>query len=103
MPDTHGLVVRVSKGLGMVAGGIHEGLGAEQHSGDATIFKCQHIVHTARHARASIADRCHYEVTAFGQLVDDGGLGDARIDEFGPVQGLGHAILGSQSRGDVFQ
>ena len=103
MADTHGLVVRVSIGLGMLAGGIHEGFGAEQHGGDAAVFKGQYIVHTARHARASIADRRHHEVTAFGQFVDDGGLGEARIDEFGPMQSLGHAVLGAQARGDVFQ
>jgi hypothetical protein len=103
MPDAHGLIVRIAKRIGVVTGGIHERLSAQEHCWDATIFKGQDVVHTARHARASIADRRYDEVAAFGQLVDDSGLRDARINELGSEQSLCHAVLGTQSRGDVFQ
>jgi hypothetical protein len=103
MSNAHGLVSRVAERFGVVTGGIHEGLGAQEHRWDATIFKGQDVVHTARHARASIADRRNDEVAAFGQLIDDGGLRDARINELGSEQSLCHAVLGTQSPGDVFQ
>jgi hypothetical protein len=49
MSDAHDLIVRVAKRFGVVAGGIHEGLGAEEHRWDAAIFEGQDIVHTARY------------------------------------------------------
>ena len=76
MSDLDGLVVRIAKRCGMVTGGIHEGLSTQKNRWNATIFKGQDVVHTARHARASVADCGHHEVTALGQLVDDGGLSD---------------------------
>ena len=50
MSDTHGLIVWVSKRFGVVMGGIHEGFSAQEDRRDATIFKGQDVVHTARHA-----------------------------------------------------
>jgi hypothetical protein len=103
MPDLHGLVIRIAKRRGVVTGGIHEGLSTQENGWDTTIFKGQDVVHTARHTRASVADRRDDEVAAFGQFVDEGGLGNARIDEFGAVHGLCHAIFDTQSLGDVGQ
>ena len=77
MPDLHGLVIRIAKRCGMVTGGVHERLSAQKNRWDTTLFKSQHVVHTARHTRASVADRSNDEVAPFGQLVDDGWLGDA--------------------------
>jgi hypothetical protein len=77
VPDTHSGIVRVAEGFGMRASRIHEGLRAQEHGRDAAIFESQNVVHTARHARASIPDSYDHEVTAFGQFVDDGRLGDA--------------------------
>lgn len=103
MPDGHGLVIRVAKRCSVVAGRIHEGRSAQENRGNAMLFKGQDVVHTARHARASVADCRHNEVAPFGQLVDDERLGDARIDEFGARHGLCHAILGAQPLGKVIQ
>jgi hypothetical protein len=88
MSDLHGLVVSIAKGCGVVTSGVHEGLSAQENGGDAAIFKGQHVVHTARHAGASVANRRDDEVAALGQFIDDGRLCDARIDEFGVVHGL---------------
>ena len=102
MADAHRLVVRGAEGLGVLAGGVHEGLSAQQDRGDAAIFEGQDVVHTARHAGASIADGGDYEVATLGQRIDVGGVGDARIDEFGPVHGLGQTVLCSEPRRDAF-
>ena len=88
MSDRHGLVISIAKRGGMVTGGIHEGLSAQENRWDATIFQGQDVVHTARHTRASVADRSDNKVAPFGQLVDDGRLRKARIDEFSMVHGL---------------
>jgi hypothetical protein len=88
MPDLHSLVIRIAKRCGMVTGGIHEGLSAQENRWDATIFQGQDVVHTARHTRASISDRSDNKVAPFGQFVDDGWLRKARIDEFSMVHGL---------------
>ncbi len=101
MPDLHGLVIRSAERFSMVTGGVHEGFSAQENRWDSTLFKGQHVVHTARHTRASVADRGYDEVASFGQLVDDGWLGDARINEFSVVHGLYHAIFCTQSLGDV--
>jgi hypothetical protein len=66
MSDLRSLVIRVAKRCGMVTGGIHERLSAQENRWDATIFKGQHVVHTARHTRASVADRSDNEVASFG-------------------------------------
>jgi hypothetical protein len=88
MPDLHSLVIRIAKRCGMVTGGIHEGLSAQENRWDTTIFQGQDVVHTARHTRASISDRSDNKVAPFGQFVDDGWLRKARIDEFSMVHGL---------------
>jgi hypothetical protein len=48
IPDLHGLVVRVATRLGVVTGGIHEGLSAQEHSGETPIFTGHGVVHSAR-------------------------------------------------------
>jgi hypothetical protein len=101
MSDLHSLVIRAAKSFGMVTGRIHEGLSAQENRWDATIFKGQDVVHTARHARASVADGSHHEVAPLGHLLHDGWRRDTRIDEFGLMHGLCHAIFGAQSRGHV--
>jgi hypothetical protein len=88
MSDLHSLVIRIAKRCGMVTGGIHEGLSAQENRWDTTIFQGQDVVHTARHTRASISDRSDNKVAPFGQFVDDGWLRKARIDEFSMVHGL---------------
>jgi hypothetical protein len=103
MSTKRGLVIRVATRFGVVTGGIHEGLSAQENCWDATIFEGQDVVHTVRYARASVADRRHNEVTPFGQLVDNGRLSDARIDEFGAMHGLCHAIFSAQPLGNVVQ
>ena len=103
MSDLDGLVIRTAKRCGMVTGGIHEGLSTQKNRWNATIFKDQDVVHTARHARASVTDRRHNEVAPLGQLVDNGWCRDARIDKFGVIHGLGHAIFGAQALGDVVE
>jgi hypothetical protein len=95
MSDLHRLVIRIAKRRGVVTGGVHEGLSAQENGWDPTIFKVQHVVHTARHTGASVADRRDDEVAAFGQFIDDGRLRDARIDELGTVHGLCHAVFGT--------
>jgi len=102
MADAHRLVVRAAEGLSVVAGGVHEGLGTQQHGGDAAILEGQDVVHTARHTGASVADGGDYEVATLGQRIDDGGIGDARINEFGLVHGLGQTVLCSEPRRDAF-
>jgi hypothetical protein len=81
MPDAHGMVIRAPRSLGMLACGVHEGLGAEQDGWDAAIFERQDVVHTTRHARASVADGGDDKVAAVGQFVDQSRLGEARINE----------------------
>jgi len=102
MADAHRLVVRGAEGLGVLAGGVHEGLSAQQDRGDAAIFESQDVVHTARHAGASVADGGDYEVATLGQLIDDSEIGDARINEFGAMDGLGQTVLCSEPRRDAF-
>lgn len=102
MADAHRLVVRGAEGLGVLAGGVHEGLSAQQDRGDAALFEGQDVVHTARHAGASVTDGGDHEVATLGQLIDDGGIGDARIDEFGPVHGVGQAVFGGEPRRHAF-
>jgi len=77
MADTYRLIIGVPIGLSMVPGRIHERLGAEEDGGDATVFEGQHVVHTARHTGASVADGGDDEIAALGQLVDDGGISHA--------------------------
>lgn len=48
IPDLHGLVVRVATRLGVVTGGIHERLSAQEHGGETTIFTGYDVVHSAR-------------------------------------------------------
>jgi hypothetical protein len=50
-----------------------------------------------------VTNSSHHEVGPFGQLIDDGRLRGARIDEFGAMHGLYHAICAAQSRGNVVQ
>jgi hypothetical protein len=88
MSDLHSLVIRIANRCRVVTGGIHEGLSAQENSRDAAIFQGQDVVHTARHTRASVADRSDDKVAPFGQFVDDGRLRKARIDEFSMVHGL---------------
>src|SRR6266850_3982427 len=103
MSDLHSLVTRIAKRCGVITGGIHAGFSAQANRWDATIFKGQHVVHTARHTRASVSDCSDNKVAPFGQFVDDGRLRKARIDEFSMVHGLCHAIFGTQSLGDMGQ
>jgi hypothetical protein len=101
MADAHRLIVGIAEGFGVVAGGIHEGFSTQQHSGDAAIFEGQDIVHTARYTGASVADGGDDEIATLGQFVDDGGVGNARIDEFGAMDGLGQAVFGGEPRRHV--
>ena len=48
IPDLHGLVVRVAICLGMVTGGIHERLSAQEHGGETPTFTGYDVVHNAR-------------------------------------------------------
>ena len=48
IPDLHGLVVRVATRLGVVTGGIHERLSAQEHGGETPIFTGHDVVHSAR-------------------------------------------------------
>jgi hypothetical protein len=66
MSDTHGLVIGIAEDFGMLAGGIHEGLGAEEDGRDATVLEGQDVVHTARHTGASVADSGNDEIAALG-------------------------------------
>src|SRR5215510_182295 len=46
--DLRGLVVRVATRLGVVTGGIHERLSAQEHGGETPIFTGDDVVHSAR-------------------------------------------------------
>jgi hypothetical protein len=48
IPDLHGLGVRVATRLGVVTGGIHERLSAQEHGGETPAFTGYDVVHSAR-------------------------------------------------------
>jgi hypothetical protein len=69
MLHRHDTGLRESVSYGVLGGGIHEDFRTQGDSGNTTIFKFDSIVHTARHAGASIPNGDHNKLATAGQFL----------------------------------